>query len=91
MDEAREGISYGAASIKTVRCMPVRFTCPVEYKGELLEAPAGATSHESVQSLERRLSLLFRHHPLSAAAATRHRSHCRRPGTGPVPTDADFL
>ena len=35
----------------------------------LAEAPDGATSLESVQSLERRLTLLFRRHPLSAAAA----------------------
>jgi hypothetical protein len=39
------------------------------HRERLVEAPAGATSRESVQSLERRLSLLFRHHPLSATAA----------------------
>ena len=33
--------AFGAVSIKTVRCMPVSFKCPVEHHGELLSAPAG--------------------------------------------------
>jgi hypothetical protein len=38
------------------------------HRQRLVEAPPEATSRESIQSLERRLELLFRRHPLSAAA-----------------------
>lgn len=38
------------------------------HRTRLAEAPPEATSRESMQSLERRLELLFRRHPLSAAA-----------------------
>ena len=38
------------------------------YRERLAEAPPEATSRESIQSLERRLELLFRRHPLSAGA-----------------------
>jgi hypothetical protein len=38
------------------------------HRQRLAEAPPEATSRESMQSLERRLELVFRRHPLSAAA-----------------------
>jgi hypothetical protein len=38
------------------------------HRQRLAEAPPEATSRESIQSLERRLELVFRRHPLSAAA-----------------------
>lgn len=38
------------------------------HRQRLVEAPPEATSRESIQSLERRLELVFRRHPLSAAA-----------------------
>ncbi|MCM2312654.1 MAG: hypothetical protein NDI84_14740 [Steroidobacteraceae bacterium] len=39
------------------------------HRERLVEAPPEATSRDSMRSLERRLELLFRRHPLSAAAA----------------------
>jgi len=38
------------------------------HRERLAEAPPEATSRDSIQSLERRLELIFRRHPLSAAA-----------------------
>jgi len=38
------------------------------YRERLADAPPAATSRDSIQSLERRLELVFRRHPLSAAA-----------------------
>lgn len=38
------------------------------HRERLAEAPPAATSRDSLQSLERRLSMLFRRHPLSATA-----------------------
>jgi hypothetical protein len=38
------------------------------HREQLAEAPPEATSRDAIQSLERRLELLFRRHPLSAAA-----------------------
>jgi len=38
-----------------------------EHRARLAEAPPEATSRDSMQSLERRLELLFRRHPLTAA------------------------
>jgi hypothetical protein len=38
------------------------------HRAQLAEAPPQATSREAIQSLERRLELLFRRHPLSPAA-----------------------
>jgi hypothetical protein len=38
------------------------------HRERLAEAPPEATSRDSMQSLERRMELLFRRHPLSAAA-----------------------
>jgi len=39
-----------------------------EHRARLAEAPPEATSREAIQSLERRLEVMFRRHPLSPAA-----------------------
>jgi hypothetical protein len=38
------------------------------HRAQLVEAPPEASSRDAIQSLERRLELIFRRHPLSAAA-----------------------
>ena len=55
------------------------------HRERLAEAPPAATSRDSLQSLERRLSMLFRRHPLSATATAAYVGLDDRPAAAARP------